>query len=616
MKVKNFRSLFPTALAFRSLSLTTPALRSPSVTALAFRSLFVVALAFTVAGISPARAQAPLEPARMSPRTVFYLIWRGAPTTPARTANSLLALWDDPDFAPVRSAIAAGMLSSSQEKSPNQKLTAEEFQEFAALLENSFTLGYLNEPVKHSVSNPAASPDAKPPAWNGMFFVYDRTGKEALLSKAVLRMRAEEKELPRLSQVAIGNVPVLKVERKGGVTFWAEHGRYAISASERAVMEEILGRLDGKASSAASLTQSASYQEAQPILGSGLLEFFLRIPDLKDLAADSNAGNFQVRPLLDAIRLDAVHSLSGHITFEGARTHVQAAILGDAAPGTPFDIWSAGQPSPASLALVPAEAVSYTSAQFNFPGIYDTVKRMARAAFPQSQQGNVDLLDTIAQGRLGMTLPEALSVFSGEFASMQTSPSLDTAKQVYFFGIRKKPEALKLIRNVFGDQLASERNEGDVTFLKISLGGNQGVAGVAQWHFFHLAVAPEMILGASRIDTVREVLANRAHRSTPTGLASVPRFQARRAQFPENLDGLSYFDFQKVDWQAAKDRWIEDARKNSTARSAVPSKETAPSRVPDWLAQVNPQVFSRHLHCSSSVSWKDSKGIHWDQWVE
>src|SRR2546422_1232790 len=47
--------------------------------------LFVVALAFTVAGISPARAQAPLEPAQMSPRTVFYLIRRGVPTPPART---------------------------------------------------------------------------------------------------------------------------------------------------------------------------------------------------------------------------------------------------------------------------------------------------------------------------------------------------------------------------------------------------------------------------------------------------------------------------------------------------------------------------------------------------
>jgi len=49
----------------------------------------------------------------------------------------------------------------------------------------------------------------------------------------------------------------------------------------------------------------------------------------------------------------------------------------------------------------------------------------------------------------------------------------DTAKQVYFLGIRKKPETLKLMRALFSDQLTSERNEGDVTFLKISLGGNK-----------------------------------------------------------------------------------------------------------------------------------------------
>src|SRR6266581_2678055 len=232
MKVKNFRSFSLTALAFRSLSLTSPA----------FRSLSLVALAFTVAGISPARAQAPLEPARMSPRTVFYLIWRGVPTPPARTANSLLALWDDPDFAPVRSAIAAGMLSSSEKKSPNQKLTAEEFQEFAALLENSFTLGYLSAPAKRTVSNGGAAADSKSPAWNGMFFVYDRTGKEALLAKAILRFRAVGKEAPLLSQVTIGSAQVLRAAGKNGVSYWAEHGKYAVSAGERSVMEEILGR--------------------------------------------------------------------------------------------------------------------------------------------------------------------------------------------------------------------------------------------------------------------------------------------------------------------------------------------------------------------------------------
>ncbi len=580
------------------------------------RILLPIATLLCVCMPNAARAQAPLEPAQMSPRTLFYLIWRGVPGPEARKANALLALWDDADFAPVRSAMAAGMLGSSEEKSGQAKLTPEQFQEFAGLLENSFTLGYVNAPVRRNLSNGAAVADAKTPAWNGMFFVYDRSGKEMLLTKAIVLMRASAKEPPRLSEVTIGGVQVLKDEGKSGTSYWAEHGKYAVLAGERTVMEDLLSRLDGKAAGAASLGQSAAYQEAQGNLGGGLIEFFLRIPDLKTLAEDSKAGMFQVRPLLDAARLDAVHSLSGHITFEGAKTHVQAAILGDAVPGTLFDIWSAGQPSPTSLAFAPAEAVSYTSAQLNFQGIYDTVKRVARAAFPQAQQGNVDLVDTMAQQKLGMPVPDALGLFTGEFASMQTSPSIDTAKQVYFLGIRRKPETLKLMRSVLSDQITSERNEGDVTFLKISLGGKQSGAGTAQWNFFNVAVTQDMILGATRVETLREVLANRANASTTAGLASVPQFQAGRARFPGNLSGLSYFDFQKVDWQALRDRWMEDMKKSTVAKSASTSKEAVPSTAPDWLGQMNLQVVSRHLHYSSSVSWKDAKGIHWDQWVE
>ena len=141
----------------------------------------------------------------------------------------------------MRSAIASGMLSSSTEKSGQPKLTPEQVQEYAALLENSFTVGYLSEPAKRTVSNAGGAPDSKP-AWNGMFFVYDRTGKEVLLSKAILRMRTDEKEAPRLSQVTIGGVQVLKAEGKSGATYWAEHGKYAVSAGERFVMEEIAHR--------------------------------------------------------------------------------------------------------------------------------------------------------------------------------------------------------------------------------------------------------------------------------------------------------------------------------------------------------------------------------------
>jgi len=578
-------------------------------------ALPIAALLFA-AGMNPARAQAPLGPAQMSPRTLFYVIWHGVPGAEARKANSLLALWDDAEFAPVRSAMAAGMLNSSAEKSTREKLTPEQVQELAGLLENSFTVGYVSEPKGRAVANAAAPADAKLPAWNGMFFVYDRRGKELLLAKAVLRLRAAEKEAPVLSQVSIGGVQVLKSEGKSGTSYWAEHGKYAVGAGERAVMEDILGRLDGKVTKAETLAQSAAYQEAQANLGGGLLEFFLRVPDMKELGSDSKTGTFQAGPLLQAARIDAVHSIGGRVTFEGARTHVQAAVLGDAAEGTPFDIWSKGQATPASLALVPAEAVFYNSTQFNFSGIYATVKRVARAAFPQAQQGNVDMFEVIAQQKLGMPAAEAIGLLTGEVATLQTSPSMDTAKQVYFFGIRKKPETLKLIRTIAGEQMGPERNEGDVTFLKISAGGKQSTAGSAQWNFIHLAVTPDMIIVANRSETLREVLATRAKGPAGGGIGAVPQFQANRAKYPENLNSLSYLDFQKIDWPGMKNRWVEEAKKSPVVKPVSTSNNAGPSTAADWLSLVNPQVFARHLHFSSSVSWKDSKGIHWDQWIE
>src|SRR6267143_5553180 len=116
-----------------------------------------------------------------------------------------------------------------------------------------------------------------------MFFVYDRSGKESLHAQAILRMRAQEKEAPVVTTLVLGGLPVLKVEGKNGATYWADQGKFAVSAGERPVMEQILGRINGKTSAAAALAQSSAYQEAQPILGGGVLEFFVGIPDLKEL---------------------------------------------------------------------------------------------------------------------------------------------------------------------------------------------------------------------------------------------------------------------------------------------------------------------------------------------
>lgn len=581
----------------------------------ALRKFLFLVLVCAFIGRAQAFAQAPLEPSQMPPRTVFYLISRGAPSPEAAKTNALLSFWEDPDLAPTRAALLDKVFSDSEKNNSKTSLTREELQEYATLFENPFVLGYISEPEKHAEAAAAASPAGPVHRWTGTYFVYDRTGKEALLSKAILRLRSQEKEAPQISQIVIADQPVLKVERKTGTTYWVETGKFAVSANERSVLEEILPRLSAKAARESSLAQTLAYKEAVPLLGGGVIEFFLRIPSPKELGSFDGTPKIQLLSILEALRLDTVHSLCGRLTLEGAKTHFQAAVLGDTAPGTLFDIWSDREQVPASLLFASSEAISYTDSQINLTGIYAILRRSLRAAFPQGQQGTADILESAAQTRLGMPLPEALALFSGEFSTWQTNPSLDTAKQIYFLGIHTKPETLKLLRSIFGDQLTSEREEGGATFLKISLGGGQSHAGSAQWNFFNLAVTPDAILGSTRAQTLHDLLAQNAQMAAAGGLAASPAYQAARAKYPSRVSSMSFFDFQKVDWQAAKDHWIEEA-KAAQAKAAKSGGKAGDAHSLDWLEQVNTQIFLRHLHAASGASWKDAKGLHFEEWIE
>lgn len=558
--------------------------------------------------------RAPLDPGKLPQNTIFYLLWRGAPPASARAANNLLSLWDDPDFAPVRSALAENLLNNSGRKpapeNAKPQLSPEDAAQISFLLENPFLLGYLGEPSHSAHTNVSADNAAHP--WNGFFFVYDRSGKEELLEKTILRLRSSEKELPKISAVSLAGLPVLKIERKNSTTYWTEDGKYALSASEPAVFEALAAVLKGNGSPAV-LAEGAAYQEAQPLVGSGLLEFFLRVPDIKDLVPPTDTNAAQAEMLLNALKLDSIHSFCGHLTLEGARTRISGAILGDTSPGSLFDVWEQDQATPVSLAYVPADAVHYQESQFSLLALYKAVKRGLQASAKPGQEGIADLLEGMAQTRLGMPLPEALGLLSGEFASVQRDPSLDPKGQTYFIGIRDKQAALKLLRTLLGDRISSERNDGDTTYVKFSLSGSQGSAGVMQWNFFYLAVTPNLILVSKHRETLQQQIAGRA----TNGAILPPSLQSARAQFPERVNGISFFDLQKIDWQALKQKWLAQSAKFMSALQGSPATAPRePAGPPNWLLQFNPLVIPRHLHATASASWKDSKGVHFDGWIE
>jgi hypothetical protein len=553
-----------------------------------------------------------MEPGQLPSRTLFYLAWHGTPKGEVRKSNALLALWDDPDLAPLRAAILQNMQNDNEKNSAKLTLTAQEIEETSTLLENSFVLGYVRKPEMK-----LASAKATERPWNGIFLVYDRSGKETLLAKTILRFRSQEREPPQVSQITVAGAPALKIERKDSVAYWTDHGKYAVSASDLGVLEDLLARIDGKGA-AASLGQLPAYQEARPMLHGGVLEFFLRVPQLKEFAPDTTPNMpIKVAPILDAVRLDSIHSISGRLTLEGAKSRIQAAILGDVAPGTPFDLWTTSEQNPPSLAFVTPDTISYSDTQFNFGAFYDLLKRALRVALPQQQQGAAEMMEGFAATRLGMPVLDALALLSGEFGSLQADPGMDPKKAVYFIGIRQKPETLKLLRTIFSDQLSAERTEGDTTFMKVSLGGGQNTTGITQWNFYHLAVTPNFVLVSSRRENLITTLASRVQGNGAAGLPA--GFRSARSQFPAAINGVSFANLTKMDWPAIKANWIEENRKaavKAAKSGGNPSSDAPPGQVPEWLKQINPEVFPRHMHFVAGASWKDSKGVHVDEWLE
>ena len=295
--------------------------------------------------------------------------------------------------------------------------------------------------------------------WDGTFFIYDRTGKEKLLTEAVLGLRSQDRDLPKISQIIVADIPALKIERVKGTTYWVETGKYATSANERSVLEEILPRLLGKSSSSASLAQSAAYQEALPLLKGGLLEFYFAIPNAKDLSYSSPVAGFNAGPVLQAMKLDSMHSFCGHMTFEGSRTRLQGALLGNAAPGTLFDIFASGDAQPASLSFLSSDTISYSDIQTNLPGIYDTLKRTLASALPPAQQGAINMVEMLAQAKIGMPLRDALDMFTGDISSLNTQASIDPKTTVYTVGIRRKPYMLKLHHAPFSARSTFRRTQ-------------------------------------------------------------------------------------------------------------------------------------------------------------
>src|SRR5258708_11258422 len=312
---------------------------------------WVLAILILMGVPAATRGQAGLDPEQLPKSTVFYVAWHGMPTGDARNANSLLALWDDADFAPVRAGIVEQVLRGrGGGKKPQKRMSKEELAEIASLLDNELVAGYLSDPEPAKAGS--TSVELKAHQWNGGFFVYDRTGKEATLAKLLLRAGTSGGEPAKITQTTLAGIAAMKIENKSGTSYWAEDGKYAYGASEPAVFEQIVAWSKHAAPEAGWLAKTPGYKDAGEILKGGVAQFYLQVPSVKQFWADANPGGFRMGPMLQNLKIDSVHCMAGQIAIEGTKTRVRGASFGDPSPGAAFDVWSEGVALPGSLQLV------------------------------------------------------------------------------------------------------------------------------------------------------------------------------------------------------------------------------------------------------------------------
>ena len=345
-----------------------------------------------------------------------------------------------------------------------------------------------------------------------------------------------------------------------------------------------------------------------------MAEFFFNFASVRDMDSDQSFAGFRLRPLVQSLKLEAVHSIAGHVALEGTRTRMQSAILGETSPGSLFDIWDRRQRVPVLVAIHHREySLTYQEWRVNLTGIYGLIKRAMQSTAGAGQPNPMDFMEAGIATRFPVCHCPPRSDCSAENLRRcsRASSSIQPGKFPWSqYG--KKRATLKLLRAGLAERVAGERSEGDTTFLKVSEGGMASTAGTASWKYYHLAVAPDVIVGSARDESVRETLA--AGKGTVTENRLVPpAWQQARTQFPKTINGLGFFDFQKIDWATAKERWIADSRKKPTSGE---TQQASADAFANALKDLDPRVFPHHLHLAASASWKDAQGVHIDGWIE
>lgn len=552
---------------------------------------------------------------RLPPSTVFYMNWRGkAFLADAEKKNHVLQLLDDPGFEPFRQALAASFENS--QKKPGNAATIVSLSDVLSLLDNAAAVGImLKTPAAGSATPDSTTAGA--PRHSSFFFVYDATGKNDLIQKLKKASQGAGKTPPQITTYDFNGTSV-EVRTDGtdatNVSYSARAGSYFVFADQKEAIEDLIGRFGGAAKAPASVTQIPEYQAIHSYIGTdAAVEYFGRIPDVDKVMPEEQKDK-PVGQVARNLHFDKIHVLGGGVSFAGEATRIHGAVLGDTSSPSLFDLAGTSAAAFQTQSILDSGS-GFSMTRFNLAATYQLLHGAVTSALTPQQAQGVMGAEMMAQSFLGMSISDALQLFTGEVASESSYTADGTSQQLFALTIQKPQDVLRVLRATLGKKIAAEDTAGTTTYLDLSFPTTDPATSEQRRTFYYVAVAPQMLFVAPRKAMVREAVerlnAGSAAAPAPQGsVLSNAEFIRMRALLPEKLTGLSGADMTRIPWDRVAARFVLQMQ-----QSAKESKQANPPST-DWLRLIKPDVFTRHLHTSVSGWWKDAGGVYFDSYVQ
>ncbi len=575
-----------------------------------FRLRVAALLVFLFAGGSLS-AQAPPISDRLPQSTLFYMQWRGKSFLgDADKKNHLLQLLEDPDFEPVRQALGKNLLQWQQKNS--SAASALQLSELISLLDNPAAFGFLANPQ-------GSGTPGNPSHLASLFFVYDGTGKEDLVLKLKALGQASSKTKAQVSTYTFGGSTIeVRTETSSGdsantnTTYSTQAGSYFLVATQKEAIQDLVTRFRSSAKPSSTVIELPEYLAIRPYIGKdAAVEYFVHVLD-PDKWIPADQKDQPMAKFIRNVHLEKIHVIGGGISFAGEATRAHGAILGDASTGSLFDVFGASASAFQTQPVV-GNGPYFSISKFDYASLYQIVRAGAIAAMTPQQSASVLGAEAMAQGFLGMSVSDALQLFTGEFASRISFTDDGQSQQLYAVTIQKQPDMLRLLRAALAKLIAAEDTSGDTTYLDLSYPFHDPATGQDRRSSYYLAVLPQFIILGPRKAMVREAVARANGKAGPASaqdsVLSNPEFIRLRAQLPEKLSGIGGADLSRIPWDKVIARFVEQMQS-----AKQPNQKNPPTA--DLLRLIKPGLFSRHLQASANGWWKDSGGIYFDYYLQ